>query len=53
MSTRQYARLMREWIIGIGLQAEGYGTHLLRRTKALIIYKATGNPRAAQMLPAM
>jgi integrase len=33
MSTRQYARLVREWIVGIGLQAEDYGTHSLRRTK--------------------
>ena len=50
MSTRQYARLVREWIIGIGLQAEDYGTHSLRRTKASIIYKATGNLRAVQIL---
>jgi site-specific recombinase XerC len=27
-----------------------YRTHLLRRTKASIIYKATGNLRAAQIL---
>jgi integrase len=42
MSTRQYARLVREWVTGIGLHAEDYGTHSLRRTKASIIYKATG-----------
>lgn len=35
---------------GIGLQAEDYGTHSLRRTKASIIYKATGNLRAVQIL---
>ncbi|VWX54013.1 hypothetical protein NOVOSPHI9U_560026 [Novosphingobium sp. 9U] len=40
MSTRQYGRLVREWVTGIGLQAEEYGTHSLRRTKASIIYKA-------------
>lgn len=50
MSTTQYARLVREWIIGIGLQAEDYGTHSLRRTKASIVYKATGNLRAVQIL---
>ncbi len=50
MSTRQYARLVHEWLIVIGLQAEDCGTHFLRRTKALIIYKATGNLRAVQML---
>ena len=50
MSTRQYARLVREWVTGIGLQSEEYGTHSLRRTKASIIYKATGNLRAIQTL---
>jgi integrase len=50
MSTRQYARLVREWVTGIGLHAEEYGTHSLRRTKASIIYKAAGNLRAVQIL---
>ena len=34
----------------IGLRPEEYGTHSLRRTKASIIYKATGNLRAIQIL---
>lgn len=50
ISTRQYARLVDEWVIGIGLRREDYGTHSLRRTKASIIYKATGNLRAVQIL---
>ena len=50
LSTRQYARLVDEWVIGIGLRREEYGTHSLRRTKASIIYKATGNLRAVQIL---
>ena len=50
MSTRQYARLVHEWVGGIGLPAQEYGTHSLRRTKASIIYKATGNLRAIQIL---
>lgn len=50
MSTRQYARLVHEWGAGIGLQPGDYGTHSLRRTKASIIYKATGNLRAVQIL---
>jgi site-specific recombinase XerC len=50
MSTRQYARLVHEWVAGIGLQPQEYGTHSLRRTKASIIYKATGNLRAVQIL---
>ena len=50
MSTRQYARLVDEWVTAIGLRPEDYGTHSLRRTKASIIYKATGNLRAVQIL---
>lgn len=36
--------------MAIGLRPEEYGTHSLRRTKASIIYKATGNIRAIQIL---
>ena len=50
VSTRQYARLVDEWVTGIGLHREEYGTHSLRRTKASIIYKQTGNLRAVQIL---
>jgi integrase len=50
ISTRQYARLVEEWVTGIGLRREDYGTHSLRRTKAAIIYKQTGNLRAVQIL---
>ncbi len=50
ISTRQYARLVDEWVSGIGLRQEDYGTHSLRRTKAAIIYKQTGNLRAVQIL---
>ena len=50
ISTRQYARLVDEWVTGIGLPSEDYGTHSLRRTKASIIYKATGYLRAVQIL---
>jgi integrase len=45
MSTRQYARLVDEWVVAIGLRPQKYGTHSLRRTKASVIYKATGNGR--------
>lgn len=50
LSTRQYARLVDEWVTGIGLRREDYGTHSLRRTKAALIYKQTGNLRAVQIL---
>jgi integrase len=50
LGIRQYARLVDEWVTAIGLRCEDYGTHSLRRTKASIIYKATGNLRAVQLL---
>lgn len=50
LSTRQYARLVDEWVTAIGLRSAEYGTHSLRRTKASMIYRATGNLRAIQIL---
>jgi len=50
MTTRQYARLVSEWIAGIGLGPHVFGTHSLRRTKATLIYRRTGNLRAVQLL---
>jgi len=50
LSTRQYARLVDEWVGAVGLRRAEYGTHSLRRTKASMIYKATGNLRAIQIL---
>ncbi len=43
VSTRQYARLVHDWVSAIGLEPGGYGTHSLRRTKAAQIYRKTGN----------
>jgi integrase len=50
LSTRQYARLVRDWVSAIGLDPNAYGTHSLRRTKAALIYRKTGNLRAVQLL---
>jgi integrase len=50
MTTRQYARLVSRWIASIGLDPRFYGTHSLRRTKATLIYRRTGNLRAVQLL---
>lgn len=50
MTTRQYARLLSEWIGSIGLDPHLFGTHSLRRTKATLIYRRTGNLRAVQLL---
>jgi integrase len=50
MTTRQYARLVSRWVASIGLDAKLFGTHSLRRTKATLIYRRTGNLRAVQLL---
>ena len=50
LTTRQYARLVSGWISSIGLDASLFGTHSLRRTKATLIYRRTGNLRAVQLL---
>jgi len=50
LSTRQYARIVNHWVASIGLDPHKYGTHSMRRTKAALIYKKTGNLRAVQLL---
>ena len=50
MTTRQYARLLSGWLAGVGLDPLQFGTHSLRRTKATLIYKRTGNLRAVQLI---
>ena len=50
MTTRQYKRLLSEWIAGIGLDPTLHGTHSIPRTKATLTYRRTGNLRAVQLL---
>jgi len=50
LTTRQYARLVSEWIALIGLDPAIFGTHSIRRTKATLIYRKTRNLRAVQIL---
>lgn len=50
LSTRQYARIVKNWVTAIGLEPSAYGTHTLRRTKASLIYRRTKNLRAVQLL---
>jgi len=50
LSTRQYARIVENWVESAGLDSTGYGTHSMRRTKAAQIYRKTGNLRAVQLL---
>jgi integrase len=38
------------WISAVGLDPRAFGTHSLRRTKVSMIYKATGNLSAVQIL---
>ena len=46
ITTRQYARLVCQWIASIGLDPSFFGTHSL----ATLIYRRTGNLRAVQLL---
>lgn len=50
LSTRQYARMVTQWVSSIGLDPTAYGTHSMRRTKATLIYRRTKNLRAVQLL---
>lgn len=50
ISTRQYARLVRDWVTSVGLEPSAYGNHSMRRTKVAQIYRKTGNLRAVQLL---
>ena len=50
LSTRQYAKIVKSWVSGIGLDPYAYGTHSMRRTKATLIYRRTKNLRAVQLL---
>jgi integrase len=50
LSTRQYARIVNDWVVEIGLDPTSYGTHTMRRTKPTLIYRRTKNLRAVQLL---
>jgi integrase len=50
LSTRQYARIVKQWVALMGADPAEYGTHSLRRTKATLIYRQTKNLRAVQLL---
>jgi Phage integrase family len=41
---------VQEWVASIDLDPAKFGTHSLRRTKAVLIYRRTGNLRAVQLL---
>lgn len=45
-----YRSIIRSWAVKLGLNADYYGTHSMRRTKATLIYARTKNIRAVQIL---
>jgi site-specific recombinase XerD len=50
LSTRQYARIVNDWVEEIGLDPTSNGTQTMRRTKPTLIYRRTKNLRAVQLL---
>jgi hypothetical protein len=50
LTTRQYARLVERWVASVGLDPRKFATHSMRRTKATLIYRRTGNLRVVQLL---
>ena len=50
ISRRQYSRLVKRWVTLARLNPNDYSTHSLRRTKASIVYQATGDIAAIREL---
>lgn len=50
LSTRRYTRIVRGRVTPVGLEPGAFGTHSMRRTKVVQVYKKTGNLRAVQLL---
>ena len=50
LTTRQNARLLKDWVASIGLDPLQFGTHSLRWTEAVLIYLQTGNLLASRLL---
>lgn len=50
LTTRQYTRIVKNWINSIALDPTAHSTQLMRRTKVSLIYKRTKNLRAIQLL---
>jgi integrase len=50
LTTRQYVRLVSQWIANIGLDPSFFATHSLRRTKATLMYRRTSIIASCQRL---
>ena len=50
ISRVQYGNLIKRWVKLVGLDAENYSTHSIRRTKPVLIYDQTKNIEAVRQL---
>jgi integrase len=50
LSVRWYSELIKEWCNLLGLDSKDYSTHSIRRTRASLIYRKTGNIEAVRLL---
>ena len=50
LSARQFSRLVKDWTMSIGLDANCYGNASLRRTGAINLMKKTGNIDAVRIM---
>lgn len=50
ISYSHYRKIIKRWASKLGLDANLYGTHSMRRTKATLVYARTKNIRAVQLL---
>ena len=51
ISTRQYARLLKDWVRSIGLEPSAYGTHSMRRTKSRPNLQEDWQPSGSAIAP--
>jgi len=51
LTTRQYARLVDQWVSLVGLDPAAFGTHSLRRTKVALLYKKNRQPSSLSAAP--
>lgn len=51
LSTRQYIRLVKQWVALIGLEPAAYGSHSLRRTKVSILNRNNRQPQSVPAAP--
>jgi integrase len=50
LTVRWYSHLVKEWCNLLGLDPKEYSTHSIRRTRASLIYRKTGNIEAVRLL---